>query len=312
MANTEEYQFVPLKDDNLHLLIDLYQKVFKINYSLEEIKAKYQPLYTGLKAQGHFAFKNGAAVAFHGAIPFLMRYKGKVELAAQYGDAMTLKSHTGKGLFTKLGQLTDQLLQKNEVRFVWGFPNQNSEFGYVNKLAWQGKLRMQCYIFQLSKVSSEVLFRKTKLLEQKKQEKIYRTLQPLLTPRENLHSINTSEAGGVDRSKELYAYKSFSKNYFIQIASTKVWIKTTGGLLVGDLEVRNENQVLNALEELKQLAKQLGLNKLVIQLSPGTQLNQILSKHFKAIDSWLIGYKNFNSEFPLEKLQFTYGDLDTF
>lgn len=312
MKNTSKYKFVPLSNENIHELIPLYRSVFNVKYSLKQIKAKYQPTYTGIYAQGHFAFHKGKAVAFHGAIPILMRHKNEVELCAQYGDAMTLEQHIGNGLFTKLGELTDEALNKKDVRFVWGFPNQNSEYGYVNKLHWEGKERMQCYILKLNSLSSEVVYRKTKILERKNQKRIKSALAPLTIEKKNLHSINTINYGGVDRSDSFYDYKSFSPNYFIQLNESKVWVKPLGGLLVGDMEVKDKSSALKTVEDLKLLAKSLGLNKVVFQTSPKSELNSILNSIYRPIDSWLIGYKNFHSNFPLDKLQFTYGDLDTF
>ena len=312
MDTTKQYRYVPLDESNIHLLIELYQKVFGVSYSLSQIKQKYQPTYTGLNAQGHFAFYKDQAVAFHGAIPVQMRYKNQIELCAQYGDAMTLKAHTGNGLFTRLGELTDSLLKENGVRFVWGFPNQNSEYGYIHKLNWQGNKRMQCYVLPLGKLSQEVIFRKTLLFNKRYQEKIEKKLAPLLLPRKNLHSIDPQKAGGINRSEAFYAYKSFSKNYFIHLEGTKIWIKPLGGLLVGDLELTDEKQLLNCIKHLKILAKELGLNKVVIQTSPESELNLLLKQHYTPIDSWLIGFKNFDSDIPFDQLQFTYGDLDTF
>lgn len=312
MSKSRKYEFVPLTEDNIMLLQGLYQEVFGISYSLEQIKAKYRPAYTGIEAQGHFAFYQDKAVAFHGAIPVLMNYKGHIELSAQYGDAMTLKDHTGQGLFTRLGELSDERLKLHGVKFVWGFPNQNSEYGYVNKLNWKGKERMRCYIFKLKPLSSELVFRKTKVFEKNKQAQIKKKLKPLIIKKSGSLSIDFEHGGGVDRSDAHYAYKSFSPNYFIQLNETKVWIKTLGGLLVGDMEAKSGNQVNQTILELKKLANELGLNKVVIQASPGSKLNQILAKKYNSIDSWLIGYKNFNSEIPFEELDFTYGDLDTF
>ena len=126
MESINQYEFVSLNEENIFELMPLYKKVFGIDHTLEHITKKYNPSYTGLNAQGHFALFDGKVVAFHGAIPVLMRHKNTTELAAQYGDAMTLKSHSGKGFVSQLGKLTDRLLIQKGVSFVWGFPNQNS------------------------------------------------------------------------------------------------------------------------------------------------------------------------------------------
>jgi hypothetical protein len=293
-------------------LVFLYKQVFGTDYTLDFIKAKYGSDYTGITAQGHFAFFEKKPVAFHGAIPVIMTQGGQKELCAQYGDAMTLKSHAGNGLFTILGQKTDELLQTLGVRFAWGFPNQNSEYGYVNKLNWLGTERMQAYILKINNLSTEQLLRKSKIFSKLGQSRIEKKLENLIIPKTNIHSINVIKVGGIDRSNSFYKYRSFTSNYFINLNGTQIWIKPQGGLLVGDLEVKSEEQVLKTVDELKQFAKELGLHQVVIQASPKSKLNQILKSKYDVIDSWLIGYKSFNSEFELEKLQFTYGDLDTF
>jgi hypothetical protein len=311
MVNTD-YNFQALSEENMHWLIPLYKKVFNKNYQHKQIHAKFTTNYTGLAAQGHFAILNEEVVAFHGAIPVVMQYKDQTELAAQYGDAMTLKGHTGKGLFTKLGILTDELLKQKGVRFVWGFPNQNSEYGYVNKLNWKGNNRMQAFIIPLSKVSEEVLRRKANIGVESFQEKIKRIIEPIRIEKVNLQSVNTDQYPSVQHSTNFFEYKSFSPNYMIDLAGCKVWIKTEGGLLVGDVEQKSEEQFTELIQHLVQLGKKLGLHQLVFQFSPNSTHCQWMKKHYKAVDSWLIGYKNFNSDFPLEELQLTYGDLDTF
>lgn len=312
MKTLSKYQFEQLNDSNIHHLVYLYKQVFRTNYSIDFIKAKYGSKYTGINAQGHFAFYKSKPVAFHGAIPVVMQQGKKKELCAQYGDAMTLKSHAGNGLFTILGEETDALLKTLGVRFAWGFPNQNSEYGYVNKLEWQGKSRMQCYILKTKTLPTEQLLRKTKVFSKISQNRIEKKLHDLIIPKEALCSIDLEKMGGIERSNNFYEYRSFTPNYFIQLNGTKVWIKPKGGLLVGDLEVKSEEQVFSSILDLKKLAVDLGLHQVIIQASPNSKLNQILKNKYQAIDSWLIGYKIFNSEIDLDKLQFTYGDLDTF
>ena len=51
---------------------------------------------------------------------------------------------------------------------------------------------------------------------------------------------------------------------------------------------------------------------IIFQVSPGAALDQWFAKRYQPIESWAIGWKNYGSDIPLEKLRFTYGDLDTF
>ncbi len=310
MGSTNEYQFVPLDESNIDWLIPLYKKVFNRVFTPETIRAKYFPNHTGIKAQGHFALYNNNPVAFHGAIPMLMTYHEETQLAAQYGDAMTLPEHAGNGLFTKLGELTDQELIHKGVRFVWGFPNQNSEYGYVNKLHWQGERRMNCYTLILSKLSREVLSRKSGFLKEGQQKKIASKLQKVIRPR--LMNNYSLEVVSTLKNEDYYSYKHFTPNHIVEVEGCLVWVKTEGGLLVGDVQFDQPEQLENLYPALQKLAKQLGLNKIIFQVAPETPLDQFLRNHLSPISSWLIGYKNFNSEFPLEKLELCYGDLDTF
>lgn len=313
MGSTNAYEFISLNEQNVHHLITLYKKVFGIGYTLEKIQAKYLNNYTGIRAQGHFAFYKGKPVAFHGAIPVVMEHREEQQLSAQYGDAMTLSAHTGKGLFTKLGELTDNVLKQLGVQFVWGFPNQNSEYGYINKLHWQGENRMECYIIPLKGVPKEAVFRKTKLFAGTYHKWIKDQLKEISLGTTVVSSIDTKNYVGVCRNAEYYAYKSFTFNFSIAINNkTRVWVKPEGGLLVGDVFTENEKKIGEVVEELKKLGKRLGLSKLIIQVSPNNILSAELKKEYKPIHSWLIGYKNFCSSWPLHKLQLTYGDLDTF
>ena len=312
MDSIKDYSFASLELNHLTDLIYLYKKVFGILYSKEQMKAKYFNEYTGIRAQGYFAFHQGKAVAFHGAIPVYVSQGGKIELSAQFGDAMTLKKHTGKGLFTKLGELTELKLKGLGVKFVWGFPNQNSEYAYVHKLNWMGQQRMNCYTIPLKKISSEPLFRKSGILYQHYLKHVKSTLKSIIQEKRSFSSIDTMHHGGIDRSTDFYNYKSFTPNYFINLNGTTVWVKPQGGLLIGDIELSGTHAMEEIVRDLKLLAKKLKLNKIVLQASPKSSLNLRMKKLYNPINSWLIGYKNFNSSFHLEDLQFTYGDLDTF
>lgn len=312
MADISSYDFIPLSEDNVHHLISLYRDVFHQSHSIDKIKKKFFSPHLKIKALGYFAFYKGKAVSFHVAIPIQIKYNNKIELAAQYGDSMTLPSHSGKGLFTKLGELTNELLIQNDIKFAWAFLNQNSEYPYLNKLNWTAKIRMQYFIIKTGAFPTEAILRKTKLFHQYHQNLIQQKLTPLILEKQEFSSIHFDKYGSTNKDKDFYLYKSYTTNYLIMLNNVKVWIKPLGGLLIGDMETTNEKSFFKTIHELKKLACSLGLNKLVFQASPETTLYQMLSKKYEANNSWLIAYKNFNSNFPLDKLQFTYGDLDTF
>ncbi|NHN27440.1 GNAT family N-acetyltransferase [Flavobacterium jejuense] len=308
------YTFQPLTKNNLQDVQKLYKLVFENEYSIAYITKKYDTSYLIDGYFGHIAYFNEEPVAFHGAIPILMQYNGVYEIAAQYGDAMTLSNHNGKGLFTKLGKLTDAVLKKKDIKFVWGFPNQNSEYGYLNKLDWKFKERIVGFksknpIISLEKISK--INSKTKLLYKKHIEKVFYKYKCANSLTGSVYKNNTIVS--TTRSKEFYKYKSLNQNFVIEIEKVKFWIKIKNGLLIGDIETPSPNQFYIALNILKKIAFKNGLHEITIQASPNTLIEELMNKtNWNRFDSWIVGYKNFSSSFPLENLKLTFGDLDTF
>tara|TARA_B100000780_G_C21115989_1_gene451507 strand:- start:1089 stop:2027 length:939 start_codon:yes stop_codon:yes gene_type:complete len=312
MANIDSYQYTQLTEENVHHLIPLFEGVFGITFTRDHLIAKFFTPVQGVCAQGHFAFFQGEPIAYHGCIPILMEYRGEAELSFQYGDAMTLPEHAGKGLFTKLGKLTDEILPQLGAGFVWGFPNQNSEYGYVNKLQWKGEKRMKCFTIPVATLPTEKIFRRTKVFEKQNQDRIRRKLSDSILVNKPIQSVDTTRNVGVSRNLAYFDYKSYTSNFCVDVDGTAVWIKPVGGLLVGDMEVNSQEQVLKTVEGLKRMAQKIGVDKVIIQVSEANPIYNFLSIQYSSIDSWLIGYKNISSNFPLETLDLTYGDLDTF
>ncbi|HMC01203.1 MAG TPA: GNAT family N-acetyltransferase [Flavobacteriaceae bacterium] len=308
------YTTKPLSQNNLKDLKYLYKAVFGNIYSLEYIHKKYSTHYLDKHYFGHIAYDNNKPIAFHGAIPILMQYKNQEELSAQYGDAMTLPNYSGRGLFTTLGRLTDVQLKKAGIRFVWGFPNQNSEYGCINKLDWRYKDRMRCFKIKGSLFPLEKIFRKLPIIS-----KVYDTYTRTVFEK---YKVNKLLKGSISkdrmivstvRNKDYYTYKYAAGSFSIKIDDVLFWIKIKNGLLIGDVEASSRDSFKKSLKKLTSIAVRIGISELIIQTSPNTLLASYLDDYpSQKQDTWIVGYKNFSSDFPLEKLKFTLGDLDTF
>lgn len=309
-----QYTIVPLSSENIKDLTYLYKNVFGNVVTQDIINKKFNTTYLGKSHFGHLAYDNDQPIAFHGAIPVLMEYNGKQEIAAQYGDAMTLPNYTGNGLFTILGKHTDQQLIDAEIRFVWGFPNQNSEYGYLNKLDWQYKERMLGFKLKTANLPMEKILKKnnlTKGLYNNYINKIFEKFKVNINPKGSVF-INKSVVSTA-RNANYYNYKAFADNFTIELDNVLFWIKIKNGLLIGDIEISNESDFDNALKQLKTIAAKSGIGEITFQASPGTQIADLMaSRADEQFESWVVGYKNFNSDFPLEQLKLTFGDLDTF
>ncbi len=308
------YTLVPLTSENIKDLAYLYKEVFGNTVTLEDVLTKFDTSYLGTGYFGHLAYDRENPIAFHGAVPVLMKYKEKYELAAQYGDAMTLPDYTGNGLFTKLGKLTDTLLKEANIKFVWGFPNQNSEYGYMNKLDWQYKERLQRFNIRTSFIPIEKIARKLDSTNRFYDKKISKVFEKYKTDKKIIGSVFLNkDVVSTSRNDEFYTYKSFTNNFTISIKGVLFWIKIKNGLLIGDVEVFSEELFHKAFQKLKQIAASNGIGEINIQASPDTQIAKLMQEYAKkSVDSWAVGFKNFTSEFPLEQLKLTLGDLDTF
>ncbi|WP_298419137.1 GNAT family N-acetyltransferase [uncultured Kordia sp.] len=307
------YTIVPLSSENIKDLTFLYKRVFGNKMTLEMVKTKFDTSYLEMSHFGHLAYDGTLPIAFHGAIPVLMKYKETKILAAQYGDAMTLPDYTGKGLFTKLGKHTDEQLKKANISFVWGFPNQNSEYGYLNKLDWIYKERMQRFNIKTGTLPIEKIAKKSALTHRIYDSHILNVFKKYKTQKIIKGSVYTNnEVVSTVRDEAYYAYKSFTGNFTIELDDVLFWIKIKNGLMIGDIETPSEEKFHIAFEKLKKIAQNNGIGEINIQASPNTLIYNLMQRYQTPLDSWVVGFKNFNSDFPLEHLKLTLGDLDTF
>jgi GNAT superfamily N-acetyltransferase len=302
-----------LDHETLVDLIPLYRQVFQKEIDRAFLEAKYDTRYLGTPFFGHLAYDpDGRPVAFHGAVPVRLEVDGRSFIGAQYGDAMTLPEAAGQGLFTRLGRLTEEHLLDFGVRFSYAFLNQNSEYGYLNKLDWRCVHRIRCYSIPVTTLPLEKLSRAVSA-GRAYQKWIRNRLGPSLRP--ELDLPNSAAGGGVihtRRDRDFHTYKSFTNNFVIEVAGVGMWIKPEGGLLIGDMERRPEAEILAALAELKRIARSHGITRITFQASPGTHIETVFARHFDGFDSWVLGGKSLDPSLPIEDLRCTYGDLDTF
>lgn len=308
-----DFTYKRLTEDLLGDLQTIFKVVFKKHLSIDYIKQKYDnSLYNG-KYLGFLAFNiENEPIGFHGGTFYQMEYQGQTFTVAQGGDSMTDPRYQGKGLFTKLGEITQALAKEEGILFIYGFPNQNSYPGYIKKLDWQFTGNMKCYTIPVSTFPFEAIFRKMKLtsfynLFTKSVFKKHLAKEKMLPS-----TVIDNEYGGVKRDERFYNYKSYSDNYVLTFNGCKVWIKVNGAILVGDIENKSEEVKYAVLQNLKSLARKIGVRKIIFQGSPGTHIDEFLSKKHTSIETFPIGYYDIKTPVPFDKLRFTYGDLDTF
>ena len=251
-----EYTFKPLTKNNIDDLDILFYEVYGKKLSKGFMERKFDNPFLTKDYYGYFAYDDKKPIAFYGAIPFLINHNDQTEMAAHSVNTMTHPNYRGEGLFIKLVKLTYLLLQNAGITFIWGFPNQNSEYGLLNKLEWKYSERMICYSTRVSRFSIEKIAKKnsvTSLIYQKycggvfNQYKVDRILQTKGMMPENVVTV--------DRNKNYYHYKSFFGSFVIELEGCLFWIKIQNGLQLGDVEATSEEQFKKGIQKLKQLCK---------------------------------------------------------
>jgi len=119
-------------------ILELFQQSFGKPMSQEFWKWRYgsNPFS---KDKMIYLMWDGDSLAGHYAISPVELNVGESKVMT--GLSMTTMTHpnyVGKGIFTTLAdQLYNFIEKQYNVKAVWGFPNLNSHYGFVNKLAWK-------------------------------------------------------------------------------------------------------------------------------------------------------------------------------
>lgn len=313
MENT--YSFVRFDEDKIEDLILIFRSAAKTEVTREFIKKKFNTAVFGLNSIGFIAYHNETQkpAAFYGVFPCLVMYKNKTILAAQSGDTMTHVDHQGKGLFVALAKMTYEVAKKEGVKFIFGFPNENSYPGFSKKLNWVFKEKMKKYKIGVFTIPiSFIAYRIPIFLSLYK--KYVHFILSLYKLKDNSfnNSVITEDFGGLYRDEAFMNYKTYSENYLIKVSGYKIWLIPGQTVLVGDIEIRDNNNSDKAIRKLKTLAFFLGIYRIDFEVSPNSAWDNILSGKYKYIESYPCGYLNLSTDIDMDKIKYTYCDYDVF
>lgn len=132
--------FSPLKfdDQSLHNYESLFFTCFSksIKFEVSVLKWLYVNNPDGF-AVGFDAFEGDELAAHYVCIPTTIRLNGKIEKALLSLNTATHPRYQGKGLFTKLAEMTYQTAADQDFHCVYGVANANSTPGFLRKLGFQ-------------------------------------------------------------------------------------------------------------------------------------------------------------------------------
>ena len=309
-----EYHIDRLNSGNLTDLEKLHTLVYDKLPRPGFFAKKYDTAFTAVNYTGFIAYNTQQLpIAFYGVIPCFMRFGDKIVLAAQSADTMTHPRYRNKGLFVQLANLTFQLCHNIGIQLLFGFPNQNSLPGFINKLEWQITEHMDYFILRVSPfLDGARFFRKLPVL--KNFHNVYAgwLLKKYLLPQQGIdNSVFVDGYAGVYRDHQYLKYKTYSTTQVIKIGPSTLWVKLSNELVIGDM-ARLPADFDGVIARLRKLSRKLGLKEIHFHASPGTTLHALFAERFNPIPSFPVIFKDLAGGTVINKIKFTTADIDTF
>lgn len=313
-TGTKEYYITRLNKQNLADVTKLHTAVYSSAPADNYFPRKYDTAYTGVENVGFIAYnRDRLPVAYYGVIPCFIQYKNETILAAQSADTMTHLQHRYKGMFVELSNMTFDLCRKLGINLIFGFPNQNSYHGAVNKLGWQMTDTMTCFSIPVKTLPLESMVSKASLFGTLYKKYISFLMGKRLLPLQGVsNSVFNDGYAGVCRNDDYLKYRTYNPTQVIKVQHAKVWMRSKFNLVIGDMEGITAANFTIVIDKLKNLAFRMGLKQIQFHCSPGTELHRLFSMNFKAIQSYPMLFQNFGSPIPIEKIRFTFSDIDIF
>jgi GNAT superfamily N-acetyltransferase len=308
------YAVTRLNRANLHDLARLHGAVYG-PVAEDHYPKKYDTIYTGVAYVGFIAYNlRQEPIAYYGVLPCFIKYRDKVALASQSADTMTHPGYRFKGLFVELSLRTFELCRELGIELIFGFPNENSYHGAINKLGWQLLHRMDCFTIRVRAIPFAKHAGKNKFIN-----KIYKFYSEIIIRQHLLkdHAISNpvldEGLAGVYRTAAYNIYKKgFSKARTIGVEGASMTVSIRQVLLVGDMENVNESNFRAVIAALKKLAARLGIQEVQFHSSPGTALHGLFKTYYTATPSYPVLLQDLECPVPVEKLRFCFADIDIF
>jgi hypothetical protein len=310
----EAYTTIRLSAANIGDLAKLHKTAYGKILLTNFFTRKYATAYTGAESIGFIAYdQQMVPVAYYGVIPCFLVNNGKTILAAQSADTMTHPDHRHKGLFIQLAMLTYKLCKSTGIKLVFGFPNQNSLPGFINKLGWRNTETMDCFIIPVKTLPFEKLSHKAGLLKRMYGRYTRFVLKKYKMPYNKISSsVFNENLEGVVRDRNYLRYKTYSNTCVLNIEMVTFWIKISNDLMIGDVTGLTNSNFEKAINQLLSISRKLGIKQIQFQTSPSTQLHRLFDERYQAIPAFPVIFKDLGSGIPNGKMKFTLADIDIF
>ena len=310
-AMAQDYSVERLSSERLHHLEQLYEAVYKRKASPNFFGIKYNTGYTGQQFLAFIAYRDNTPIAYYGVVPCFLQFQDKKILAAQSADTMTHPEFRQQGIFVELAKMTFELCNRCGVKLIFGFPNQNF-YRAAPKLNWNTIHHMACFIVPVKTIPFAGISRQSKVLGA-----LYRLYQRMIlnaysgTGAIFQNSVVTDGYCGVLRDEHYLKAKEYYSRTVINKGKVKAWCRISNDLMVGDIELANED-IKPVIKKLRTIAAVLGLKQIQLHSSDGTTLHRALANLYPSIASFPVIIQDFGAGISYEQIKFTLADIDIF
>jgi GNAT superfamily N-acetyltransferase len=292
-----------ISKDTIKDIETLYLAVYGRKPATNNYQHKFLTGYTGVEYSGFIAYsEEGRPVASLCIIPSFISYEGNRLLAAQLVDGMTDPAFRKRGLAGLLEDEINAFAKENKFQVLFTFPNEEAYPVWTRK-GWRMTEMMERFMIPVPRTMKWYI---SSLMKRSLGKKV-----PGIEQEDCHNSVFADGFAGIDRSKEYFQYKSFTYTKVLVNNGDKAWIKSGHNLAIGDMEV-TEDGFDAILKKIKAIAQQTGARKLFFQSSKGTGLHRLFSQRYKAEPSFPVLFKVFEEGVEVEKIRFTFADLDIF
>jgi hypothetical protein len=307
MELNSTYQYKRIGEEHIVELTRLHRLVFKSKISEAELFRIFDTKIFGKYTIGFIAISaTGEIAAYYGVFPIIGKRGGTKILIAQSGATMTHPNHQKKGLFVTLAKMTFEAAQKEGVKFIYGFPNENSLPGFEKKLNWRFQHKLCKNVLLTGAFPLCELASKNKLLKH-----IY---QKILSSRVSKLSPQgvTFRDTSIAHTAEFLAYKLRDPNvHLVRLNGIDFLVKSSPHLLIGDIGFNEQLNSSDLRSSLIQLGRIFVASKVILQFTKNHWIAPLLASS-EQIQSVPVGFLSFEKEGEEVELEFNYSDLDTF
>lgn len=297
----------------------LFAAAFKYKPSEAEIVQRHELCHGTQKYIGFIAYhkETNEPAAYYGVFPTYVKYLDRKILVAQSGDTMTAPKHQKKGLFIHLAKITFDYCTTIGIELIFGFPNENSYPGFINKLAFEELPKLENVSLFENKFEWCRFTASFKTLSNLHKHYLRLILLLFSSPGEAFENSNSRlshPVAYVVHDDTYFQLKKSPNKFLLKIKGINFWIKIAGNTIsIGDIDLHSDQLLAPAIKRLKWILRIGGYRFVSFTGSSSSYITGELKKlNMKSTPSHPPIFLKISSDIPLETFAFVNADIDVF